>query len=143
MKTGDAQKSLFSLMDNLDDDSLARLAKLGENGNIGALISKMEKIELQEKESTARFNHLHAIGKHIEDVLRGRIGKDVIKADMPETKEDVITADDIQDGQDIVVRLCVNGIWKEIFYVEVKSKWDFNEPAHMSCRNLKLSERQE
>lgn len=141
MKTGEAQKSLFSLMDNLDDDSLARLAKLGENGNIGGLISKMEKIELQEKESTARFNHLHAIGKHIEDVLRGRIGKDVIKADMPETKEDVITADDIQDGQDIVVRLCVNGIWKEIFYVEVKSKWGFNEPAHMSTSQIKMASR--
>ena len=141
MKTGKAQESLFSLMDNLDDDSLERLAKLGEKGNIGGLLSKMEKIELQEKESTARFNHLHAIGKHIEDVLRGRIGKDVIKADMPETKEDVITADDIQDGQDIVVRLCVNGVWKEIFYVEVKSKWDFNEPAHMSSCQIKMASR--
>lgn len=141
MKTGKAQESLFSLMDNLDDDSLERLAKLGENGDIGGLISKMEKIELQEKESTARFNHLHTIGKHIEDVLRGRIGRDLVETVMPETKDDVITADDIQDGQDIIVRVKVNGEWKEIYYVEVKSKWDFNDPAHMSTSQIKMASR--
>ncbi len=139
MKTGDAQKSLFSLMDNLDDENLKRLAKLGESGNIGSLINKMENIEKLERDRIARFNHLHHIGKYIEDVLREKIGSDLIKADMPETKDDNIIADDIQNGQDIVVKVKVNGIWKEVYYVEVKSKWDFDDPAHMSTNQIKMA----
>lgn len=140
MQSGKAQKSLFTLMDNLEDDDLERLAKLGEDGNITDLIDRMERIQQLEYESAARFNHLHTIGKHIEDVLRESIGSDTIKAVMPETKDDVIVADDIQDGQDIVINLKVNNEWKEIYYIEVKSKWDFSvEPAHMSTRQVRMA----
>lgn len=140
MQSGKAQKSLFTLMDNLEDDDLERLAKLGEDGNITDLIDKMERIQQLEYESAARFNHLHTIGKHIEGVLRESIGSDTIKAVMPETKDDVIVADDIQGGQDIVINLRVNNEWKEIYYIEVKSKWDFSvEPAHMSTRQVRMA----
>ena len=140
MQSGKAQKSLFTLMDNLEDDDLERLSKLGEDGNIAELIDKMERIQQLEYESAARFNHLHTIGKHIEDVLRESIGTDAIKAVMPENKDDVIVADDIQDGQDIIINLKVNGDWKEIYYIEVKSKWDFSiEPAHMSTRQVRMA----
>lgn len=140
MQSGKAQKSLFTLMDNLKDDDLERLAKLGEDGNIADLIDKMERIQELEYESAARFNHLHTIGKHIEDVLRESIGSDAIKAVMPENKDDVIVADDIQDGQDIIINLKVNDEWKEIYYIEVKSKWDFSiEPAHMSTRQVRMA----
>lgn len=139
MKTGDAQKHLFSLMDNLDDDHLKRLAKLGEDGGIDNLIEKLETIQQQERDATARFNHLHTIGKHIEDVLRERIGKDVVSIEMPKSKDDKVDVDDVQNGQDIVVRLLHNGEWQNIFYVEVKSKWDFDEPAHMSMRQVRMA----
>ena len=140
MQSGKAQKSLFTLMDNLKDDDLERLAKLGEDGNIADLIDKMERIQELEYESAARFNHLHTIGKHIEDVLRESVGNDSIKAVMPENKDDVLVADDIQDGQDIVVNLKVNDEWREIYYIEVKSKWDFSvEPAHMSTRQVRMA----
>lgn len=140
MQSWKAQKSLFTLMDNLEDDDLERLAKLGEDSNIADLIDKMERIQELEYESAARFNHLHTIGKHIEDVLRESIGDDSIKAVMPESKDDVLMADDIQDGQDIVVNLRVNGEWREIYYIEVKSKWDFSvEPAHMSTRQVRMA----
>ena len=139
MKTGEAQKSLFSLMDNMDDYHLGRLAKLGEEGNISKLIDKLEMYRQQEWDSAARFNHLHTIGKHIEDVLRERIGKDVVSIAMPKGKEENVDVDDIQDGQDIVVKVLKNGVWKDIFYVEVKSKWDFNEAAHMSMRQVRMA----
>ena len=45
MQSGKAQKSLFTLMDNLEDDDLERLSKLGEDGNIAELIDKMERIQ--------------------------------------------------------------------------------------------------
>ncbi len=137
MKTGEAQKSLFSLMDNMDDDHLGRLAKLGEEGNISNLIDKLEKYQQQEWDSAARFNHLHTIGKHIENVLRERIGKDVVSITMPKGKEEDVDVDDVQDGQDIVVKVQKNGEWRILFYVEVKSKWDFNEAAHMSPNQVK------
>ena len=44
-----------------------------------------------------------------------------------------IKPNDEQDGQDIVVRY--NG--KEIYYIEVKSKWSFDEPAHMSVSQMR------
>ena len=139
MKTGDAQKSLFSLMDNLDDDHLGRLAKLGEEGNISELIDKLETIQQQEWESAVRFNHLHTIGKHIEDVLRDRIGKDLVSIAMPKDKDDKVDVDDMQDGQDIVIKVLKNEEWQNIFYIEVKSKWDFSEAAHMSMRQVRMA----
>ncbi|MDE5639485.1 MAG: hypothetical protein K2I47_06815 [Odoribacter sp.] len=139
MKTGDAQRNLFSLMDNLNDENLGRLAKLGEEGNIENLIDKLECIHKNELDNAARFNHLYAIGKHIEDVLRERIGNDVVSIVMPKDKDDKVGVDDMQDGQDIVVKVKKNGEWQSIFFVEVKSKWDFNEPAHMSMRQVRMA----
>ena len=139
MQSGGAQKSLFSLMDHLNDEHLARLAKLSENGDVNELINKLESLQQQERDSVARFNHLHTIGKHIEDVLRERIGQDVVAIEMPENKDDKVDVDDMQNGQDIVVKVQKNGVWKNIFFVEVKSKWDFNEAAHMSKRQIRMA----
>lgn len=142
MKTGKAQKHLFSLMDNLDDDNLERLAKLGESGKMNDLLNKLENIEKQEYESAARFNHLHTIGKHIETVLRNKIGQEYVDLEMPENKDEVLSVGDIQDGQDIIVKLMVNNEWKNVFYIEVKSKWDFNvDQAHMSPSQIRMASR--
>lgn len=138
MQSGRAQKSLFSLMDNCSDDHLEQLAKYGKN--IEGLLDKLDSIEKQERDSAARFNHLHTIGKHIEDVLRERIGQDVVSIKMPESKDDNnVDVNDEQNGQDIVVKVLKNGEWKNIFFVEVKSKWDFNEAAHMSMRQVRMA----
>ena len=139
MKTGDAQKSLFSLMDNLNDKNLHRLAKLSEIANIENLIDQLECIQKNEIANKARFYHLHTIGKRIEDVLREHIGSDIISIVIPKENEDKVGVDDIQDGQDIVVSVKKDGAWHNIFFVEVKSKWDFNEAAHMSMRQIHMA----
>jgi hypothetical protein len=136
MKSGKAQKSLFSLMD-IEDDNLYRLAKLTEKGNIDLMLDKMERQQELEYENEARFNHLHAIGKHIEDTLRKKIGSNLVQVDNPTRAEDNAVADDAQNGQDIIVRIKNGEEWIDIFYVEVKSKWDFTEPAHMSTRQVR------
>ena len=129
-------------MDNLDDDNLERLAKLGESGKMNDLLNKLENIEKQEYESAARFNHLHTIGKHIETVLRNKIGQEYVDLEMPENKDEVLSVGDIQDGQDIIVKLMVNNEWKNVFYIEVKSKWDFNvDQAHMSPSQIRMASR--
>lgn len=138
MKSGKAQKSLFSLMD-IEDDNLDRLAKLSESGNIETMLDKMERQQELEHENEARFNHLHAIGKHIEDVLREKIGSDLVQVENPTRTEGNTIAEDVQNGQDIIVRVKLNSEWTDVFYVEVKSKWDFTEPAHMSTRQVRMA----
>lgn len=136
MKSGDAQKSLFSLMDIKDED-LDRLAKLSETGNIEKMLDKMERQHELERENEARFNHLHAIGKYIEDVLRNKIGSDLVQVEQPNRRDGDIIAEDVQNGQDIIVRIKNGDAWADVYYVEVKSKWDFSEPAHMSARQIR------
>ena len=136
MKSGEAQKSLFSLMD-MEDGSLSRLAKLSEKGNIDLMLDNMERQQQLEHENEARFNHLHTIGKHIEDTLREKIGSDLIQVDNPTRTEGNTIAEDVQNGQDIIVRIKNGEQWIDVFYVEVKSKWDFTEPAHMSTRQVR------
>ena len=138
MKSGNAQKSLFSLMD-IDDENLERLAKLNETGSIEYMLDKMERQQELEYENEARFNHLHAIGKHIEEVLRDKIGSDLVQVESPTRTEGHTIAEDVQNGQDIIVRVKTGEEWTDVYYVEVKSKWDFTEPAHMSTRQIKMA----
>ena len=140
MKSGDAQKSLFALMD-IKDENLDRLAKLSETGNIENMLDRIERQQELERENEARFNHLHAIGKHIEDVLRNKIGSDLIQVENPTRIEGHTIAEDVQNGQDIIVRIKNGEEWTDVYYVEVKSKWDFTEPAHMSTRQVKMAAR--
>lgn len=138
MQSGPAQKSLFSLMD-MTDSELAELAKIKEEGNMEDMLSSYRKQQELERNNAARFHHLYSIGKRIEDVLREKIGEGNVKVEQRQSKEDKLVADDIQNGQDIVVKLLINDEWKEIYYIEVKSKWDFNEPAHMSTRQVRMA----
>lgn len=136
MKSGDAQKSLFSLMD-INDESLDRLAKLSQIGNIENMLDKMERQQELEHENEARFNHLHTIGKYIEDVLRNKIKSDLVQVEQPIRRDGDIMAEDVQSGQDIIIRIKNGETWEDIYYIEVKSKWDFSEPAHMSTRQIR------
>ena len=138
MKGGDVQKSLFTLMDLADKD-LQDLAELSETVKMSDMIEEMKRQRDLKRDNDARFYHLHSIGKHIEDVLRNKIGERNIQVEVRKNKEDVLVADDIQNGQDIVVKLLVNEEWKEIYYIEVKSKWNFKEPAHMSTRQVRMA----
>lgn len=138
MKGGDVQKSLFTLMDLADKD-LQDLAELSETVKMSDMIEEIKRQRDLKKNNDARFYHLHSIGKHIEDILRDKIGKGNIQVEFRKNKEDVLVADDIQNGQDIVVKILVNGEWKEIYYIEVKSKWNFNEPAHMSTSQVRMA----
>lgn len=138
MKSGTAQESLFSLMD-LEDENLERLAKLSESGDIEQMLNKMEHQQKLEEENQAQFNHLYTIGKHIEDVLREKIGSELVNIINPAIEDGHAFAEDMQNGQDIVVCVNKNGQWDDVFHVEVKSKWDFTEPAHMSMHQIRTA----
>ena len=136
MKSGDAQKSLFALMD-LDDNELKDLANISEKGKMAELIDKIQKQIRQEQVTAARFSHLQTIGEHVEEALLKALDNDVVQVVYPKDKNEYVDAINRQNGQDIVVMVKVNGYWKEVFYIEVKSKWDFDDPAHMSTNQIK------
>lgn len=136
MKSVKAQKSLFTLMD-INDNSLERLAKLSEGGNIDDLIDKMERQKELEFESDVRFKHLYTIGSHIENVLRERIQSEMVHVDKPKREDFETSAVDRQNGQDIVVQIKTGDDWEDVYFIEVKSKWNFTEPAHMSTRQVR------
>lgn len=137
MKSGDAQKSLFALMD-LDDKELQDLANISAEGKMADLIDKIQKQIEQEQVTAARFAHLQTIGEHVEEALLKAIDSDVVQVVYPKNKDEYVDAANRQNGQDIVVSVKKhNQTIEEIYYIEVKSKWDFNEAAHMSTNQVK------
>lgn len=137
MKSGEAQKSLFTLMD-LDDKELQDLANISAEGKMADLIDKIQKQIKQEKVTAARFDHLQAIGGHVEEALLKAIDSDVVQVVYPKNRDEYVDAVNKQNGQDIVVSVKKHDQRiEEIYYIEVKSKWDFDDPAHMSPNQVK------
>ena len=129
MTSIDAQGSLFSLMD-LEENDLARLATLNKDGNLMRLLDEAEKLRQKEMDKKARFDHLHKIGRYIEDCLRQKFNSTLVKI------ESSANIEDDQEGQDLTISVNMDGHNVEVYYVEVKSKWDFSEPAHMSTLQI-------
>ena len=138
MKSGEVQKSLFSLMD-MEDCSLERLAKFNESGNIELMLDKLERQQKLLQENEARFHHLHTIGKHIENVLRKMVDSTLVKVDISNAPDVDSMVEDDQNGQDIIVYVREKNEWRDIYRIEVKSKWDFSEPAHMSANQIRTA----
>lgn len=132
------RKHIYSVMKS-DKETLETCAELCDMPNRKDILKKLQGLIQVEHDNQARFYHLHTIGKHIEDTLRELINQDLVKVEKRETKDDTLIVDDIQNGQDIVISVKDEGDWKDVYYVEVKSKWDFNEPAHMSTRQVRMA----
>lgn len=139
MKSGNAQESLFSLMD-LEDGDLGRLAKLNENGQLPDLIKQMERIKELEDEKTSHFNFCLRIGKSIENEIRKALDTDLFEVVTRKEIDEDLTVNDIQNGQDIIIK---NAAGDPVYFVEVKAKWNFDIDtyAHMSLNQLRMAAR--
>lgn len=129
------RKHIYSVV-KTDSDTLKACAELCESGNRSQLIAKLQELIEQEKARDARMNHLLIIGKHIEEALKDNIEKGIVAVGILK-KTNNIVVDDIQNGQDIIVHIKDGEVLKPVFFVEVKSKWNFDEPAHMSTNQIK------
>ena len=140
MQSGPAQKSLFSLMDLADDD-LNRLANLKEKGDIHEFMDKMEHEQELENERQSKFFFCLRIGKLIEDEIRKVLTSDIIEVVTRKEIGENLTVDDIQNGQDIIVMAKHNDKWVNIYYIEVKAKWNFETDyyAHMSTNQVLMA----
>lgn len=117
---GNRRDSIYKLM-KTDEDTLAAFAELIDNQDISSILAQAHALVDAEKQKQANFEFKYRVGKNIEDVLRNELREELA---------DTITVEviDNQYGQDIEV--LKSG--EPIYFIEVKAKWNFSEPAHMS-----------
>lgn len=125
----DAKPSIYRLMKVRNPEALKDLADIADNS---VLFEKVKDFVQSQREKQVDFNVKYKFGKRVEDILRNEIA-----TDMADNLYFNTTVEDNQAGQDIVIYF--NG--KEIFYIECKAKWSFNEPAHMSANQMKKATR--
>lgn len=127
---GDERDHTYQFM-KAPSSKKAKVAELMDNPNFEGIVAKAEESLRTERERATSFSHMLSIGKTIEDRLRDELQTELFverrEADKP------MEVNDIQNGQDIVIKH--NG--KIIYFIEVKSKWNFDQPAYMSKNQMR------
>ncbi len=135
---GRNKQSIYKIMKISDEKKLSRLAELSEHPNLEELLNKIETQIQQEKRKREDFDKKYEIGKRIEALIKERISDELnerVAVKTPEKYNSTWEVDDIQNGQDIIISY--DGL--DILYIEVKSKWNFNEAAHMSKNQMRMA----
>lgn len=123
-----SKSSFYRLMKVAQNkELLEELADLSENAS---LLNKFKELLQIHKQREAEFEFKYKLGRYIEELIRKKLA-DELSAKLSINP----TIKDLQCGQDIVVQF--NG--RDIFFIECKAKWNFNEPAHMSKLQLQKS----
>ena len=119
--SGEKGKHVYALL-RQKDDILENLAEMTSHPDFAGILAYAKELIEQRKDEESDFQFKKAIGNHIEALLRERLGDSVGNEDFQ--------FPDVQNGQDIVV-FYKN---KPIFFIEVKTKWNFTTsgPAYMS-----------
>lgn len=127
----ESKSSFYRLMKVAQNKSLLEdLADISENASV---LNQFKDFLQKHKQEESEFKFKHELGKHIEDMLREKLGE--------ELKEHLSfspTIEDQQCGQDIVVKF--DG--KDVYFIECKAKWNFNEAAHMSKLQIQQAYRE-
>lgn len=112
--------SSFTIL-SMHPDKIKGLAALGSDPDYERIVELGRQAVLNKKQDEADFDRKYMLGRHMEKVLRAGL-EDLLK--------DRVTArvEDVQNGQDIVVRLDGN----IIYYIEVKSRWGLDNPVRLS-----------
>jgi hypothetical protein len=125
--TGDElKKDLFKIISS-DDETIGLLGELATVKNLKKLVEEGKKVLEKEKKDNTNLAHIRKIGLHIENLIRERVKEDLMSFEV-HTREE-------QGGQDIILRK--NG--QDIFYVEVKSRWDKDNSIRMSALQMERS----
>ena len=117
----DSKSSFYRLMKVANNKELLEdLADFSENT---FLMNQFKEFLQKQQQDKTEFEFKHGLGKHIEMLIRKKLTEE-----LGARLSVCTTIEDLQSGQDLVVKL--DG--KEVFFIECKAKWNFNEPAHMS-----------
>jgi len=126
---GNSKKNVYKLMKK-DSKTLELLADLSDEPNLKEILDLAKRKIEEDRYKRNDFEFKHKIGIHIQDMIQKRISDELSSF----VEVDVV---DDQDGQDMIV--FVNG--NQIYFIEVKSKWNFTEPAHMSRNQMNKAAR--
>ena len=132
---GTKKNDVYRLMKS-NDETLAILADLAEQDDMEDILNHAQRIIEMEKQKKADFELMHSIGKHIEDMIREKIASELgekLQIKTSNGDKGNLWVDDMQYGQDIIVSY--NG--QDVYYIEVKSKRNFNTPAYMSKNQIR------
>ena len=110
----------FSIL-SLDPSRIKKLAELGKNPDFDQIVKLGQEAFIKKQQDDGNFKHKYAIGTHIENILR-----ESLTSSIPENIKAVI--EDVQDGQDIIIKIDET----PVYFIEVKSRWDVNNPIRMS-----------
>ena len=133
--SGTKKNDVYRLMKS-NDETLAVLADLAEQDDMKEILNHAQRIIEMEKQKKADFELMHSIGKHIEDMIREKIASELgekLQIKTSNGDKGDLWVDDMQYGQDIIVSY--NG--QDVYYIEVKSKRNFNTPAYMSKNQIR------
>lgn len=133
--SGTKKNDVYRLMKN-NEETLAILANLAEQDDMEDILNRAQRIIEMEKQKKADFELMHRIGKHIEDMIREKIASELgekLQIKTSNGNKGDLEVDDMQYGQDIIVSY--NG--QDVYYLEVKSKRNFNTPAYMSKNQIR------
>lgn len=109
-----------------------KITELLEHSDVVDYILEKVKREIEaEREKELDFKYKYLVGIEIEKFLREQLQDELEVLSLNQSEQ--IAANDEQNGQDIVIRY--NG--EAIYYIEVKSKWNFHNAAHMSVTQMK------
>lgn len=136
LSTSEEKKAMFAIQKK-GVEVLKRMAKIAGSDNLDSILSQAENMVAQQEERDRQFRFTYAIGVAIENAIKDQINKDLQCICIND--EDHLNADDIQNGQDIIISY--KG--RNLYYLECKAKWNFNEAAHMSSQQMKQAVREQ
>ena len=127
---GDERDHTYQFM-KAPSSKKAKVAELMDNPNFESIVAKAEESLRTEWERETSLSHMRCIGKTIENRLRDELQAELL-VEYPKTDKPM-EINDIQNGQDIIIKH--NG--EIIYFIEVKSKWNFTQPAYMSTNQMR------
>ena len=118
-------------------ETLQRMAKIAESDNFDDIMNKAEDMVAQQEEFERQFRFTSAIGVSIQRAIQNELGAEIKCVPVKDNEE--LLAKDVQNGQDIIIT------YKDLnlYYLECKAKWNFNQPAHMSSQQMKQAVREQ
>ena len=128
---GAERASTYKFM-KADANKKEKLLALMDRPDFDEILKKAEDYINAERERNIVFKHMLSIGKEIEKKLRCALDDNLLEVQYRK-KDEKMEVGDIQNGQDIVIKYRGS----EIYFIEVKSKWNFDEPAHMSTNQMR------
>lgn len=121
---------IFSIV-TLKEEQLKKIGQLIKQPNFEQILVQAEEAIRLAKEKSSDFEHKYKIGTYIEDKIREKLDAELASKIIIE-KDKNLDAEDVQGGQDIVIYYGTI----EIYYIEVKSRWDQRNSVSMSKLQL-------